>query len=223
MGLRAVLENFKRTGFLHHAHLLIGRPEELAEEVAERLKILGDDVMLDFFDSFTIDDSRRLAERQARRPRVGERQFFVLSIHVISHEAQQALLKVLEEPTAGTHFFLIMTEKARLLPTVLSRLVVLNGADDGAHTGVADHFLSLAPEKRLVMTESLLAEAKSSGNKQRLFDFLDSLELALATVSEQSARQIFACRSYLRSSGSAPKLIFEHLALTLPAVDKVLK
>ena len=34
MGLGAVLENFKRTGFLHHAHLLIGRPEEVARLVA---------------------------------------------------------------------------------------------------------------------------------------------------------------------------------------------
>jgi len=41
--------------------------------------------------------------------------------HQMSHEAQNALLKILEEPPAGAHFVLTATSASDLLPTVTSR------------------------------------------------------------------------------------------------------
>ena len=69
---------------------------------------------------------RRMA---LKRPSLGERQVFVIGNaeelipQEASDQAANALLKVLEEPPAGTTFILTSGEPGRLLPTIRSRTV----------------------------------------------------------------------------------------------------
>lgn len=51
---------------------------------------------------------------------------FILDAHLMNEEAQNALLKSLEEPPAGVIFILITPFKDRLLPTILSRCWNIN-------------------------------------------------------------------------------------------------
>ena len=95
---------------LHHAYLLEGIAESILKELHEFLEeglsfhIKGNpDFWHGAFDTFGIDDGRALKEMQSRRP-VGERKIFIVQANFFTREAQNALLKVFEEPTPNTHF-----------------------------------------------------------------------------------------------------------------------
>lgn len=47
---------------------------------------------------------------------------FIYDSEKMNHAAQNAFLKLLEEPSAGTHFILLTSRKSELLPTIISRV-----------------------------------------------------------------------------------------------------
>jgi DNA polymerase-3 subunit delta' len=71
--------------------------------------------------SITVDSIRRLYS-QARTKQAGERVIVVDYAERMSHQAQNAFLKLLEEPAEGTSFILASHEPSRLLPTIRSRV-----------------------------------------------------------------------------------------------------
>ena len=71
--------------------------------------------------SITVDSIRRLYS-QARTKQVGERVIVIDYAERMSHQAQNAFLKLLEEPAAGTSFILASHQPSRLLPTIRSRV-----------------------------------------------------------------------------------------------------
>lgn len=58
-------------------------------------------------------------------PQIGSKSVWFIAGDALSEGAQNALLKVLEEPPAHAYFVLTVSETARLLPTLLSRAVIL--------------------------------------------------------------------------------------------------
>lgn len=71
-----------------------------------------------------VEDARKLIEQLAVRPYEGTRRS-VLILSPINKNAQNALLKTLEEPPDGTAFFITSDQTAQLLPTVLSRMSIV--------------------------------------------------------------------------------------------------
>jgi len=70
-----------------------------------------------------IDTIRELIEQAYLTPYAGKYKIFILlEAHRMTEEAQNAFLKVLEEPSSTTVFVLITPEPGGLLPTVRSRL-----------------------------------------------------------------------------------------------------
>ncbi len=110
----------------HHAYLLIGNKEfsSLIEYLKSKIAIHGNP---DFFErsyaSLGIDDAREIKTLAGTRPILeGGKKIFVLQVNAITVEAQNALLKLLEEPPAYAHFFIIVPSAHLLLPTVKSRM-----------------------------------------------------------------------------------------------------
>ena len=73
-------------------------------------------------DVFGVSDARALAEQCSRRPGTGTLRVLVVSAREITNEAQNALLKLFEEPPATTRIVLAVPSDAALLPTLRSRL-----------------------------------------------------------------------------------------------------
>jgi len=101
---------------LHHAYLLEGEKENTFQALLDFLDkdlnfstVANPDFWLGDFDSLGIDDSREIKSFQSRKAFVGERKVLVIKTNFITHEAQNSLLKVFEEPTENTHLFLIMS------------------------------------------------------------------------------------------------------------------
>jgi DNA polymerase-3 subunit gamma/tau len=74
-----------------------------------------------------IDDVRLLRERAYLLPsRLKQKVFIVDEVHMLTKEAFNALLKLIEEPPAHTLFILCTTDTDKIPETVMSRLVRIN-------------------------------------------------------------------------------------------------
>lgn len=218
---------------LHHAYLLLGQRDAVLSDLMEFLKHAmnfetqrNPDFYYGAFDTLTIDESRYIKEVQQRVP-VGERKIIVLAFNAATTQAQNALLKVLEEPAAQVHFFLIAPRGDFLLPTLLSRLNVIDGRGemhDAAKT-LALEFLASTRQKRLIKAKEI-SEKISDGELDRdyVIDFLSSLEELMWKQREKSGTAVFEdialARKYINDKSSSVKMLLEHLALVFPLTPK---
>jgi hypothetical protein len=176
------------------------------------------------FDAFGIDDARKLAEFASLKNNAEA--LFLLGISSVTAEAQQALLKLFEEPVPGTTFILVLPHGV-LLPTLRSRMLpypareVPRPADAPEHAGraLAESFLKAPQKSRSEMIARLLKDEE--GARERAREFVDALEAALAPrLADPKAREglqdIARVRDYLRDRSPSIKMLLEYLALCLP-------
>ncbi|MBB4856800.1 DNA polymerase-3 subunit delta' [Novosphingobium chloroacetimidivorans] len=79
--------------------------------------------------NITVDQIRGMIRRLSTKPTMGSRRAVVIDpADDMEKGAVNALLKVLEEPPAGTYFLLVTHQPGRLLPTIRSRCRVLRFA-----------------------------------------------------------------------------------------------
>lgn len=72
--------------------------------------------------SLKIGQIRQIQQQASLSSRNGQGRVFVLNeVHTMTVEAQNSLLKVLEEPPEGVLFILVTDQSQKLLPTILSR------------------------------------------------------------------------------------------------------
>ncbi|HXK36890.1 MAG TPA: DNA polymerase III subunit gamma/tau [Candidatus Paceibacterota bacterium] len=82
-----------------------------------------DVVEIDAASNRGIDDVRGLKETAGTAPASSPKKVFIVDeVHMLSKDAFNALLKLLEEPPAHAMFILATTEPHKVLPTVLSRV-----------------------------------------------------------------------------------------------------
>lgn len=169
--------------------------------------------------ALTIDDVRRIIGLAYQTPGSYSKRCLVIVTRTINREAQHALLKVLEEPPATTEFYIIMPTIAGLVPTVLSRVMMAPVAPTAASAWptVFSGFMQDTVAKRL---ETIAGIAKQKADQD--YDALyDGLTLYAGTVSEPTVlTAVESALRFLRQKGAAKKMIWEHLALALPVIQK---
>lgn len=175
------------------------------------------------FESFGVDEARALKDMQQRAAaNVGAKKVFVISTDTITHEAQNALLKVFEEPTTDTHFFLLMPSAEVLLPTLRSRLVLVSlgqdiSAEDTNVVALAEKFLLASKGKRMALLKPLMEDK----DKRAAVVLVDALLKKLSKSSQdiqqhrKDLEALLAMRSYLSDRSASVKMILEYLALSL--------
>ena len=220
----ALLNLFKNTGRLHHAYVIEGEKSLILKDLVHFLKqevglevVQNPDFSLVEFEQFGIHDSRDLRERQLNRAMTGKK-IFIVAFRAITVEAQNALLKVLEEPTEDSHFFLVVPRAEVLLPTVRSRVVVVShqaGEADRPEEKEAKKFLKASVGERLAQIKVMLDEK----DKSKMVPFVQALERILAkdglTKNAAKLAEIVAVEQYLNDRGASMKLLLEHVALVV--------
>jgi len=218
---------------LHHAYLIIAPPEVVRVEAEQLIStILGAPLAghADYWshtaETFGIDESREFRMAQSRRA-FGERRCFLIAAHVITEPAEDALLKTLEEPTAGNHFFIITPSFDAIRPTVRSRCYILQIAGATESNALVQKFLAGSTPERMKLMEKFLPKKNAVVEdkrklKRELGTFCSALEVALHAkypVSPKTAamyESLAKMKSYLADNGAAVRLIAEHVALVLP-------
>ena len=222
---------------LHHAYIIEGLHTDCVPtllsfvETELLMPIVGNpNIWREHFEVFGIDEGRRLKEMQALRPASGDKKLFILSVNSITREAQNSLLKVLEEPTVGTHFFFILPTVSTLLPTIFSRVVLIQTGGSGTHSTVSEQADVLAKKSSESPVAERLKIAKTlseSEDREVPRQFVNALERywynkVHSNLSDYTKwfATLAQCRSYLSDRAPSVKMLLEHLAVSIPSISQ---
>lgn len=179
------------------------------------------DVYVRTYAHFGVDEARDIKARASLKALEGRR-IFVLTAPVLTNEAQNALLKVLEEPQGDALFFLVVPSPQALLPTVRSRAQIFTLKNTSSTDSETVVFLSASENERMEMLKPLLE--KGSDDKRdlsRIIHFLESLERALGAakrVDAEALAAVYRARKFLLDKGALIKPLLEQVALLCPRV-----
>lgn len=223
---------------LHHAYLILGEralSESLLLSSFEEmgLREMGNpDFHAYRVESFDIASARALRERAMEKP-FGEKKIFLISAERFTPEAQNALLKTLEEPGENMHFFILLREQDLLLPTLLSRMqlvrpklknpaqqksssksprvATLNQTFLDKISASPEQFLKLSPRERLNFAKDF------ADNERSLPVFLDYLLRYLKSegANSETLDTVFKVRRFADDPSVMSRLVLEHLSLVL--------
>jgi hypothetical protein len=220
----------------HHAYFYAGEREAgIASALSyarEELGLTGEsnpDVVVFRYGLFSVDDARRVIRLADQAAVTGDQKLIVIAAERLFHEAQNALLKLFEEPPPGTTLVLVVPSAGILLATLRSRMLVLGGEDESVYTE-AREFLKSPRAAREKMVEKLLVRAKSDKDEEKqaargeVLRLLEGLQaMAYEAWKKKPTDELqFFLRDLERfipilHERSAPlKLIFEHILLTVP-------
>jgi len=181
------------------------------------------DLYYQSYKRYGIDQARELRERASRRA-IGTRRVFVIEAAAITHDAQNALLKTIEEPSDDALFIFVIPSPETLLPTVRSRAQTLRleGEEEIGKIDV-DRFLASPPSKRLDMLKVVLEkdedELRDIGG---IITFLSLLERTVGNMRRGSDMRealdaIYRARRHIADKGALVKPLLEQVALLVPS------
>jgi hypothetical protein len=233
--MQTLLEH-ARKGMLLHAYALLGSWEQVQDSLIDfaqahlKLPLFGahPDVLLFQIESFGIEESRALETFARRKGSVSSEKLAVVACHMLTHEAQNALLKLLEDAPLGLHVILNVPSFSVLLPTLRSRLflvTVTSASRSISDVETAQVFLTSGKRDRLEFLLALI-EAK---DRKTVTAFLDGLEVYLAdrlskktdSPATQGLTEVVRTRRYLADRSPSLKLLLENLALAIPVETRL--
>lgn len=164
------------------------------------------DVLHVVTERFLIDDSRAVQQAAESRPVVAEYKEVVVCFPAATIEAQNALLKILEEPPATARFHIVVPGPAVLLDTVRSRLAeVATAKTSSATTWSALAAMPIATQ---------LAEIANRSKAKDVSWQTATLQAAVHDQSVPSQTRVLL-DSAMRSPGASKKMLLEELVLAV--------
>lgn len=217
-------------GELFHAYVVGGQRDTARACIEELLAPIGglassdSDIVVTEHVTCTVDVARQLRSWQELSA-VKNRKVYILYTDFITREAENALLKTLEEPIANTHIILAVPNPAVLLETLLSRVRVLVPETENISGGTsnAKKFLGMSRAERFAYIETLLEksddEDASAEVRQRAIIFVEALEKTLASLGVQEnakkLESLLRLKKYLYVSGASVRMILETIAFSV--------
>lgn len=178
------------------------------------------DVHVRSYSHFGIDDALELRNRAQMRALKGGMRTFVVHAAAMTTEAQNALLKTLEEPPADAIFIFIVPAPPMLLPTILSRSQILEiEAPTGGSRLDVNSFLQASASGRIKMLDVLLEKGEDDTRDiGAIINFLADLERSLSVRdmdarASEAIRAVYRARSYAGDKGALLKPLLESVAL----------
>lgn len=221
---------------LYHSYVVEGEPKRTAPKLLEFLEIRGHveskspDVLCQVYESFTMDDSNLIKEWHSRSGVSKSKKVCILATKFINHEAEQTLLKIIEEPAENTHFFIVVPDVSVLLDTIISRAHIIK-TEQLSNKDIQKEtlsFVALSPKERIEKVAQMVKENKDEENSGQLRFYATSFVNELESIFHQkfekdknNAKSIFVLeelqksRGYLSTPGASVKMILEHLALVI--------
>ena len=223
---------------MHHAFVIEAEAEEgieVAQAWAKKelgMKVENNpDIIVLRYGLLSVEDARRVSELAAGKAFVGDTKVVIIVANRAYHEAQNALLKIFEEPPPETYIFFILPSLGGLLPTLRSRVQVLkHQAPSTKHEiNPAEEFIKANKEKRSTMIKKLTIgkdEEEKRENREEAIALVNGVEaVAYEAMKNDGYRKpiiiellsdIALLRSHLYDRSAPVKMILEHLSLVLP-------
>ena len=221
---------------LYHSYVLEGNPEEIAYSLRIYLEDRGEinkqseDMSLNLYDSFAIQDSQRIKEWYQNKPTDGKKKICIIGAKFINREAEQTLLKIIEEPTENSHFFIVVPDSSLLLGTILSRVHLIRNGEgiNDEELKIAKDFLNLNLPGRIEKVGEIIKEFKdnenSGGLRYSAILLINGIERIIyerwkKDLDNEDLKFILGelknCREFLSIPGASVKMILEHIAIMI--------
>jgi len=202
----------------HHAYLL--RVEDAKPETSQAFvsSLQIEEVNYVTLDSFGIGDVRTLTAQAFVRPQVGDTQVIVVTTSTITVEAQQALLKILEEPPVSTIFVFCLPKTLYLLPTLLSRffdVTSLENLEIPKENKTLDEFCTLRIADRITEITNRLGKKDLVWVDEIKACLLQKLVNDSKVLAPEKLTLLFFVAEHLQTRGASNKLLLEEMALSL--------
>lgn len=177
--------------------------------------------------SLGINDARELSALQSKTALgIDQRNIFIVSFATATIEAQNALLKSIEEPTEGTLLFFLVPSNAGILPTVLSRVQVVRETEDPHYQTLVQEFMTSDFVGREKMYQQFLGDSKKdiptdpAGASSFICELLDSIRQHKDSIDDWTVRyrEIEQLENYVMDRSASLKYIFEYISIRLPQI-----
>ena len=199
----------------HHALVYIA-PSLEESVLPDSVRKQTADIQHVVLDRFGIADARALMLQAQQTAVEATGRTFVLATKNIPVEAQNALLKLFEEPPIGVQFHVVIPQEGLLIPTLRSRVqIVSNGLASSADQTNFTVFLKSSYADRL----ALIVDITKQKDVSHIEEIIGGAEKYLAeNIRTQGtlAVSIMLVREYVMTPGASKKMLLEELALSLP-------
>ncbi len=221
---------------LHHAYLCVGSLHEIG------------DSLYDFFTHNSVWAEKgysverfsyarmNIEDAQMVRSSIGinrdVKRIVIIEASFVNHEAQQSLLKTIEEPSLGTCFIWCVPRATTLLPTIRSRCYEIffqSDAEKHNDTRVSldnpAHFARASYEERYAWIRSETEEWES----EQVLEFITGIsEWVHSSIAERNhdgndlsdfsevARCLQTAYTYIQSPSANHRMLLESIAFALP-------
>jgi hypothetical protein len=220
----------------HQAFVIEGEGEKgilMAEAWARKelqMEAKGNpDIIVLRYGLLSVEDARQVTEFAAGAPFKGEHKVLIISASRAYHEAQNALLKLFEEPPPEVYLFFILPTLGGLLPTLRSRVQILD-----AHVGrttsyipeVAEQFIKATREKRSAIIKKLTS-GKDEDERREHRDEAICIVNGIETMAYEAFKKrrsdsaatllsdITVLRGHLYDRSAPIRMLLEHLSLVI--------
>lgn len=191
----------------HHA-TLVRHAESLAYQHDSQLAATNF-----VYDRVGVGEVAKIITAAQLRPSTGSEQVFVIQTMFITLEAQNALLKLFEEPPIGLQFVLVVPLGFQLLPTLQSRIGQEHNLTTTEDSNTSwEVFYASTPADRITQIEQW--------HKTKEPQWLQAIAAGVHTLSHADVptAALPALRlvgEKLATRGASNKMLLEHLALAL--------
>lgn len=222
---------------LYHSYVIESNPnvktiKEIIDFLEHRNKINKNspDIFYKIYESFSMEDSYFIKEWHSRLGIGSLSKVCIIAAKTINREAEQTLLKMIEEPAPNTYFFIIIPDSSILLDTILSRVHIIKiGADmDKEIIEDVNLFLKSNYKDRFDQISKIIKENKNEESSASLRyyanQFISEIENIYYVKFKEDLNnknnieilsQLEKSKSYLSTSGASVKMILENLALVI--------
>src|SRR3989338_1310581 len=221
-----MLEHFSDINKLNHAYYVIGNPRVNAQIFSEHFKSICDDTYIvetHIFNRLKLEDAHVV---RARAHEHGK-SIVIIATSFAQHEAQNSLLKAIEEPTIGTHYIFCVPTRDTFFQTIQSRCVIISQSDSDKNISSEGKinlgdFLSLSYQERLDLIKKESKDKDEDGwTHEDILTLIHQLEEYFhKTHSVGSMQDTFrvleTMRGYLVSPSASIGMIMDMIALSVP-------
>lgn len=213
---------------LHHAYICRGSQVIWKQELRDFFdKEMTGMKWIDYqYEKLGIDEVRELREILSEKT---TGRFIVINTERFTPDAQNAFLKLLEEPAENTHIFILIPLQVVILETVASRTIELTKTESTQNPiSPIKNFLFNTVAGRLDHIENLTKSREESLQSYEVHQFLDQLESGLYAVFSKKPNiqyveyfeTIRDARGWAGQTGFPMKNIIEYVAMVLPEFGK---
>jgi DNA polymerase-3 subunit gamma/tau len=197
-----ILKAAAKQDIFAHSYLLVGQRGTGKTSVARILAHLinatdydaedFDIIEIDAASHGSVDDARELRERANLAPLKSRNKVYIIDeVHMLSRQAFDALLKLIEEPPAHLYFILATTEFAKVPATILSRVQRFTFRPVAAEI-VAEHLREISDREQIQIDDEalLLIANRGEGSFRDSITLLDQIKNSPAKITREVVEEI---------------------------------